>query len=95
VSEVAAIDRQLAPRKRPPRGHGHEVRRIDVMRPILVRVHNFLRDRFGFFFVTQPTNSFDEAVSTEIDITSPALSAFRLPSIDPGQGGAHARAAGW
>lgn len=41
---------------------------------LLVRAHDLLRDRFGFFFVTLQieTTCLDEANAAEIDITSPA-----------------------
>lgn len=44
---------------------------------LLVRAHDLLRDRFGFFFVTLQieTTCLDEAAAAEIDITSPAPSA--------------------
>ena len=43
---------------------------------LLVRTHDLLRDRFGFFFVTLQieTTCLDEAAAAEIDITSPAPS---------------------
>ncbi|WP_297973452.1 cation diffusion facilitator family transporter, partial [uncultured Amaricoccus sp.] len=44
---------------------------------LLVRAHDLLRDRFGFFFVTLQieTTCLDEAAVAAIDITSPAPSA--------------------
>jgi cobalt-zinc-cadmium efflux system protein len=44
---------------------------------LLVRAHDLLRDKFGFFFVTLQieTTCLDEAAVAEIDITSPAPSA--------------------
>jgi cobalt-zinc-cadmium efflux system protein len=44
---------------------------------LLVRAHDLLRERFGFFFVTLQieTTCLDEAAAAEIDITSPAPSA--------------------
>ena len=55
--------------------------RTDTVLPagddLLVRAHDLLRERFGFFFVTLQieTTCLDEANAAEIDITSPAASA--------------------
>lgn len=52
--------------------------RTDTVLPagddLLVRAHDLLRERFGFFFVTLQieTTCLDEANAAEIDITSPA-----------------------
>jgi len=47
---------------------------------LLVRAHDLLRERFGFFFVTLQfeTTCLDEAAAAEIDITSSVPSAWRI-----------------